>query len=96
MFLNSLNLYGWTPIRLDEVTVEAEHLWHNYVTEASLVGVKRMRAEEITTTPAAFDDALRAIQIKSGVTGAGDYSGYFSVRGGSLNQNLIVMDGITS
>ncbi|MCG8605276.1 TonB-dependent receptor, partial [bacterium] len=82
------------PIQMHEVTVEAEPVWENDHTKASLVGVRGLSTDEIANTPAAFDDALRAIRIKSGVVGAGDYSGYFSVRGGSLNQNLVVMDGI--
>lgn len=78
---------------LKEVTVEAEKLWEKDLTHASQVGVEQLQARDIKQTPAAFDDVLRAIQIKSGISSSGDYSGYFSVRGGNENQNLVVVDG---
>lgn len=82
------------PVRLREVRVEAERHWDKYLTEASLVGVTQLAARQLLRTPAAFDDVLRAVQIKGGVSGPGDYSGYFSVHGGGANQNLVVVDDV--
>nr|NIR49452.1 TonB-dependent receptor [candidate division KSB1 bacterium]NIR68344.1 TonB-dependent receptor [candidate division KSB1 bacterium]NIS24927.1 TonB-dependent receptor [candidate division KSB1 bacterium]NIT71803.1 TonB-dependent receptor [candidate division KSB1 bacterium]NIU25541.1 TonB-dependent receptor [candidate division KSB1 bacterium] len=83
-----------TTLKMKEVAVEAERLWDKYLTEASLVNVKRMRSRDIISIPGTIDDPTRAVQIFSGVTGGGDYSGYLAVRGGSPDQNQVIMDGI--
>ncbi|MFQ6116331.1 MAG: carboxypeptidase regulatory-like domain-containing protein, partial [bacterium] len=85
-----------TPVilKMREVEIEAERLWEKYLTKASLIGVERMSSREITNIPGAFDDPTRAVQIFSGVSGGGDYSGYLAVRGGSPDQNQVVMDGV--
>lgn len=81
------------PVELKEVVIQANAPWDKELTNASLAGVEQLRARDIKATPAAFDDVLRAIQVKIGVTSSGDYSGYYSVRGGNENQNLVIVDG---
>ena len=81
-------------IQLDEVQIEAERLWDKYLTEASTVGVERMSSEEVSLIPGALDDPIRAVQIFSGVSGGGDYSGFLAVRGGSPDQNQVIIDGV--
>ncbi len=83
-----------TIVKLKSVEVEAERLWDKYVTDVSLVGVQRMKPDQIVTIPGAFDDPARAVQIMSGVSGGGDFSSFLAVRGGSPDQNLVVMDGV--
>ncbi|MFQ5649366.1 MAG: TonB-dependent receptor domain-containing protein [bacterium] len=81
-------------IQLSGVEIEAERLWEKYLTEASLVGVQRMRARQVSNIPGALDDPTRAVQIFSGVSGGGDYSGFVAIRGGSPDQNQVIIDGV--
>lgn len=83
-----------TTLKLESVEVEAERLWEKYLTEASMVNVQRMRSRDIVSIPGGIDDPLRAVQVFSGVLGGGDYSGYLAVRGGSPDQNQVIVDGI--
>ena len=83
-----------TIVKLNSVEIEAERLWDKYVTDVSLVGVQRMKPDQIVTIPGAFDDPARAVQIMSGVSGGGDFSSFLAVRDGSPDQNLVVMDGV--
>jgi len=81
------------PLELDPIDIEAERLWEKYQTEVSMVGIQKMKAQEITSLPGAFDDPTRAVLVRSGATGAGDYSSFITIRGSSPEQNLVVMDG---
>ncbi len=83
-----------TFIKLRDVEIEADRLWDKYLNEASLVGVQRMRAREIKNIPGSWDDPTRAVQIFSGVSGGGDFSGFMAVRGGSPDQNQVIIDGV--
>jgi len=81
-------------LELSQVNIEAERIWENYIADVSMVGVQRMKSKQIMNIPGAFDDPTRAVQIFSGVAGAGDFNSFLAVRGGSPDQNLIVMDGV--
>jgi hypothetical protein len=49
---------------------------------------------EIRGLPALFEaDVLRAVELLPGVVSTSDYSSSFNVRGGSADQNLILIDG---
>lgn len=82
------------PLEMNPTNVEAERLWEKYQTDVSMVGVQRIRPREITSLPGAFDDPTRAVLVRSGATGAGDYNSFLTVRGSSPEQNLVVMDGV--
>ncbi|MFQ5632561.1 MAG: TonB-dependent receptor plug domain-containing protein, partial [bacterium] len=56
--------------------------------------VQRMSSRDILNIPGSLDDPTRAVQIFSGVSGGGDYSGFLTVRGASPDQNQVVMDGM--
>jgi hypothetical protein len=77
----------------DSVVVEAERLWEKYQTNVSMVGMQRMTAKEIVQLPGAFDDPVRAILVRSGSLGAGDFNSFLATRGSSPEQNLVVLDG---
>ncbi|MBN2009354.1 TonB-dependent receptor [candidate division KSB1 bacterium] len=81
-------------LELKPVKVEADRIWEHYVADVSLVGVQRMKGQEIVNIPGAFDDPIRAVQIYSGVSGVGDFNSFLAVRGGSPDQNLVMLDGI--
>ena len=83
------------PVELKPVDVEAERVWEKFQTDVSLVGIQRVRQKEITSIPGAFDDPTRAVLLRSGATGAGDYSSFLTIRGSSPEQNLVVLDGVT-
>ncbi len=60
-------------VEMKAVEVESERLWDKYQTDVSLIGTQRMRQSEITSVPGAFDDPTRAILLRSGATGTGDF-----------------------
>lgn len=57
--------------------------------------VREMDLEEVRWVPAiAEPDPVRAIEVLPGVVSTSDFSAAFHVRGGSQDQNLILLDGI--
>ena len=80
--------------QLQEVTITA--LKNNNVTRP-LMGVQKLSVNEIKDLPVLFGekDILKTIQLLPGVQSAGDGSSGFYVRGGSIDQNLILLDEAT-
>ena len=62
-----------------------------------LMGVQKLTTNEIQNVPVIFGekDVLKTIQLLPGVKSAGDGSSGFYVRGGSADQNLILLDEAT-
>lgn len=60
-----------------------------------LMGVERLRFKEIEFLPVALGevDVFRGLQLVSGVNSAGEASNGLSVRGGTIDQNLVLQDG---
>ncbi len=60
-----------------------------------LMGVKRLSTEDLKVLPTVLGevDVLRSLQTVSGVSSAGEVSNGVSVRGGMIDQNLILFDG---
>lgn len=60
-----------------------------------VTGLLNLEAEELKTIPAAMGefDVLRGITLLPGINSAGEVSNGISVRGSSLDQNLILFDG---
>ncbi len=77
--------------QLQEVTVTAGR--NNNVTKP-LMGVQKLSINEIKDLPVLFGekDILKTIQLLPGVQSGGDGSSGFYVRGGSVDQNLILLD----
>ncbi len=65
--------------------------------ERTEMGVARLDARAIAQIPAMLGevDVIRAIQLLPGVQSVGEGSSGFNVRGGSMDQNLILMDEAT-
>jgi hypothetical protein len=61
------------------------------------MSINRLSASTIQQTPTVFGepDVLKTIQLLPGVTSAGEGSSGFNVRGGSADQNLILLDEAT-
>jgi hypothetical protein len=81
--------------QLQEVVVSANRNDAN-VTKP-LMGVQKLSVTEIRDIPVIFGekDILKTIQLLPGVQSAGDGNSGFYVRGGSIDQNLILLDGAT-
>ncbi len=77
---------------LEEVVITAEKEDEN-ITKTQ-VGVETISIKEIESIPVLFGekDVLKIIQMLPGVKSAGEGSAGFSVRGGGLGQNLILLD----
>ena len=77
---------------LSEVIVRAKKLNENL--ESPQMGVLRLDAQALKKLPSALGefDVLRSVTLLPGVNNAGDVSNGISVRGGSLDQNLLLYD----
>lgn len=77
---------------LDEVVVKAEGLDRN-VTAAEMSTTK-LDIKQIKSVPVLFgeQDVLKTVQLMPGVKSAGEGNSGFHVRGGSADQNLILLD----
>lgn len=81
-----------TSIILDEVIVEDRAINHN-VSDPKL-GVNRLNIKTIKKLPAFMGevDIIRSLFTLPGVTTVGEGATGFNVRGGSIDQNLVLMD----
>ncbi len=78
--------------KLSEIIVKAKKTNDNV--ESSQMGSIKLKALEIKKMPMVFGemDVLRGLTYVAGVNNAGDVSNGLSVRGGSLDQNLLLYD----
>lgn len=58
------------------------------------ISVTRIEPEQIRQVAGGTEDVLRALQTLPGIVSASDYTNQLIVRGGSPDQNLILIDGI--
>jgi len=79
-------------VSLDEVVIASEA--ENEQVTSTEIGVSRLDIAEIDKIPVIFGekDILKTIQLLPGVQTAGEGSSGFFVRGGSADQNLILLD----
>ncbi len=78
--------------QLSEVVVRAKRILDNL--ESSQMGALNLRSQDLKKIPAAVGefDVLRGMTLLAGVNNAGEISNGLSIRGGSLDQNLILFD----
>ncbi|MFK7813826.1 MAG: carboxypeptidase-like regulatory domain-containing protein, partial [Maribacter sp.] len=78
--------------QLSEVVVRAKNRLSNV--ETPQMGVLNLDAKDLKKIPAAVGefDVLRGMTLLAGVNNAGEISNGLSVRGGSLDQNLLLYD----
>ncbi len=81
--------------QMQEVVVSANR--NNANVTKPLMGVQKLSVNEIKDVPVIFGekDILKTIQLLPGVQSGGDGSSGFYVRGGSVDQNLILLDEAT-
>ena len=79
--------------QLSEVVLLAEQ--QNKNIESPQMGVLELNIRDLIKVPAALGefDILKSITLMAGVNSSGDISNGVSIRGGSLDQNLLLYDG---
>ncbi len=79
-------------IELNEVVISAERRDKN-ITSAEM-GVEKLNLKRIAVIPVLLGekDVLKTIQLLPGISSSGEGSTGFNVRGGSMDQNLILLD----
>lgn len=78
------------PTTLDEVVIEDKR-----IVERS-VGQTTVKMEDLSRAPAFLGqpDVIKNLQIQAGITTVSEASSGFNVRGGGVDQNLILFDGV--
>ncbi|SDL09281.1 Outer membrane receptor proteins, mostly Fe transport [Catalinimonas alkaloidigena] len=79
--------------QLDEVVVSAERLENNRVEQVEMSTAK-LSMQQVKKMPQLMgeNDIIRSIQLLPGVSSVGEGASGFNVRGGSIDQNLILLD----
>lgn len=79
---------------LNEVVIQAES--SNYINVQEGVSKVRLSTKQITTLPSVGEvDIFRSLQLLPGVSGTNESSAGLFVRGGTPDQNLVLLDGMT-
>jgi hypothetical protein len=82
------------PFDLPVVKVEVDRTRAGFDDEAATTR-RGLTREELKLIPGVAEaDVLRAVEVLPGVVSTSDYSAAFNVRGGSADQNLILLDGV--
>ncbi len=83
---------GYEEAALEEIVIKGEK--ENAVITNTEVGVENIDVKEVDKIPVLFGekDVLKTIQLLPGVKPAGEGNSGFFVRGGSADQNLILLD----
>ncbi len=78
--------------KIDEVEITSERMNKN-VTDVDM-GVVKLDIQTVKKIPAVFGevDIIKTLQLLPGIVGAGEGVGGFFVRGGGVDQNLILLD----
>jgi hypothetical protein len=87
----------FAAVAVEGIYVEAERSRERirFEEQAGLT-VRELSGREIRAIPGLVEaDPLRAVDVLPGVVTVSDFSSAFNVRGGSADQNLILLDGIT-
>lgn len=90
--IHDVSLAGKVVV-LDEVILEGVARDRNI--NDITAGIEKMSIRQIRTMPALLGevDVIRSIQMLAGVNTAGEGSAGFNVRGGRIDQNLVLQDG---
>ena len=85
-----------TPVVLEGVSVStAETRERSRFLETAGVTVREISQAELRLVPGLAEaDPIRAVEVLPGVVSTSDFTASFNVRGGSADQNLILLDGV--
>jgi hypothetical protein len=81
-----------TSVALNEVTISAESVNRNIT--SSEMSTQKFDIKEIRSIPVLFgeQDIMKTLQLLPGVKSAGEGNSGFYVRGGTIDQNLVLLD----
>ena len=83
-----------TVTSLNEIVVQAQA--NNYINVQEGISTVRLSTKQITTLPSIGEvDIFRSLQLLPGVSGTNENSAGLYVRGGTPDQNLVLLDGMT-
>ena len=84
------------PVVLEGISVSAEETRErSRFLETAGVTVREISQTELRLVPGLAEaDPIRAIEVLPGVVSTSDFTASFNVRGGSADQNLILLDGV--
>ncbi|MDH6355649.1 hypothetical protein M2132_001994 [Dysgonomonas sp. PH5-45] len=84
-----------SSVNLDEVIISAQRMDANI--SAPQTGVEKMEVTQINKLPVLLGerDVIKAMQLTPGVKAAGEGGAGFFVRGGSSDQNLVMLDNVS-
>jgi outer membrane receptor for ferrienterochelin and colicin len=83
-----------TVTSLNEIVVQAQA--NNYINVQEGISTVRLSTKQITTLPSIGEvDIFRSLQLLPGVSGTNENSAGLFVRGGTPDQNLVLLDGMT-
>lgn len=79
---------------LDEVTVKATKADKNI--KDTQMGIVRLEMKNLKKIPVVFGEAdiIKALTLQPGISTIGEGAGGFNVRGGRVDQNLVLLDGM--
>ncbi|HUP89204.1 MAG TPA: TonB-dependent receptor [Longimicrobiales bacterium] len=83
-----------SAVAVEGVTVEGMRARAKFQNEAGVTSRELSKAELKLIPGLAETDVLRAVEALPGVVSTSDFSSAYNVRGGSADQNLILIDGI--
>ena len=85
---------GESQSTLNEVVIKAEK--ENGNVTATEMSVTRVTPKDLEKIPVLFGekDVIKSLQLTPGIKAAGEGSAGFYVRGGGIDQNLILLDGV--
>lgn len=81
-------------IPTQNVEIEADKIEKQDHFQIQKLGIQEINPRKIHTVAGALDDVTRTVQLFGSAAPAGDYTSYYAVRGGSPDQNVIMLDGI--
>lgn len=82
-----------TVLEMSAVEIEANRVL-TFAADSSQVGVQRINPRAVQRMAGSLNDLNRVVNLLNGTTGSGDYTGWYAVRGGTLDQNMVYMDGL--
>lgn len=85
-----------SSIEIDEVVITADKTSEGRIEERTQMSIVEVPVEQIKKIPALLGevDVIKALQLLPGVQSGGEGSSGLYVRGGSPDQNLILLDGV--
>ena len=81
-------------VEMPGVRIEADRFDPRFRTELSRQDLFTLKARNVYKTAGTLDDISRTVQMQGSVVPGGDYTSFYAVRGGSPDQNIVMMDGV--